>query len=144
MATLTLRKKVHIPTGPAEHAGKEARSYIRKVWLAGLGAYSRLGREGLDYLRELIRAGEDVEAEGKQLLDRKLRAANTQIDEVTDELFDAGNRLEHQASRLERAFDARVAGALHRIGIPSRQDVERLSAKLDQLQVLVEYAARKQ
>jgi len=42
----------------------------------------------------------------------------------------------------EKAFDTRVASALNRIGIPSKQDVEALSAKLDELSALLEHVAR--
>ena len=44
--------------------------------------------------------------------------------------------------KIEKAFDTRVAAALNRIGIPSKQDVEALSAKLDELSALLEHVAR--
>lgn len=46
--------------------------------------------------------------------------------------------------KIEEAFDARVASALNRIGIPSRRDVEALSAKLDELSAVLERVARTQ
>ncbi|MCY1538391.1 poly(hydroxyalkanoate) granule-associated protein [compost metagenome] len=47
-----------------------------------------------------------------------------------------------QLDKIEKAFDARVASALNRIGIPSKQDVAALSAKLDELSALLEHVAR--
>lgn len=121
----------------------EVRSYARKIWLAGLGAYAKAGKEGLDYVKELIKAGEGVEKDGKKVIDKELKAANSQIDVAKDEVAEAKGKVEVQLDKLEKLFDVRVASALNRIGIPSRHDVDTLSAKLDKLTALVERAARK-
>jgi poly(hydroxyalkanoate) granule-associated protein len=121
----------------------EVRSYARKIWLAGLGAYAKAGKEGLDYVKELIKAGEGVEKDGKKVIDKELKAANSQIDVAKDEVAEARGKVEAQLDKLEKLFDVRVASALNRIGIPSRHDVDTLSAKLDELTALVERAARK-
>jgi len=52
-------------------------------------------------------------------------------------------KVEVQLDKVERAFDTRVASTLNRIGIPSKHDVETLSAKLDELTALLERVARK-
>ncbi|MGI4836264.1 MAG: phasin family protein [Janthinobacterium lividum] len=121
----------------------EVRSYARKIWLAGLGAYAKAGKEGLDYVKELIKAGEGVEKDGKKVIDKELKAANSQIDVAKDEVAEVKGKVEVQLDKLEKLFDVRVASALNRIGIPSRHDVDTLSAKLDKLTALVERAARK-
>ena len=48
-----------------------------------------------------------------------------------------------QLDKIEKAFDARVASALNRLGIPSRRDIDGLSAKLDELNALLEKASAK-
>lgn len=121
----------------------EVRSYARKIWLAGLGAYAKAGKEGLDYVKELIKAGESVEKDGKKVFDKELKAANSQIDVAKEEVAQVKGKVEVQFDKLEKLFDARVASALNRIGIPSKHDVDTLSAKLDKLTALVERAARK-
>ncbi|MGG5287737.1 phasin family protein [Pseudomonas shirazensis] len=121
----------------------EVRSYARKIWLAGLGAYARVGQEGSDYLKELVKAGEGVEKRGKKTLDNKLDAANDQLDEAGAEVSRVRGKVEVQLDKIEKAFDTRVARGLNRLGIPSKHDVEALSIKLDQLHELLERAARK-
>lgn len=121
----------------------EVRSYARKIWLAGLGAYARVGQEGSDYLKELVKAGEGVEKRGKKTLDKKLDAANDQLDEAGAEVGRVRGKVEVQLDKIEKAFDTRVARGLNRLGIPSKHDVEALSIKLDQLHELLERAARK-
>ena len=121
----------------------EVRGYARKIWLAGIGAYARVGQEGSDYFKELVKAGEGVEKRGKKRLDKAVDAANSQIDEATQEITRVPGRLEVQLDKIESAFDARVGRALNRLGIASKHDVEALSIKLEQLHELLERVAHK-
>ena len=113
----------------------DAKVYARKIWLAGLGAYAKAGQEGSEYFKDLVKSGEGVEKQGKKLVNEQVEAANSQIDSVK-------SKFEVQIDKIEKAFDNRVASALNRIGIPSKQDVEVLSAKLDELSALLEHVAR--
>lgn len=121
----------------------DVKSYARKIWLAGLGAYTKVGQEGSEYFQELVKAGQTVETKGKKVVAEKLEAANAEIDEAKSEVSTFKGKVELQLDKVEKAFDSRVASALNRIGIPSKHDVETLSAKLDELTALLERVARK-
>ncbi|MGR3993384.1 phasin family protein [Pseudomonas sp. 1121_17] len=138
MAKINLKKK-----DDAQGSLDEVRNYARRVWLAGLGAYARVGQESTDYFKELLKAGEGVEKRGKKVIDKKLDAANEQIDEAGEEVSRVRGKVEVQLDKIEKAFDARVARGLNRLGIPSKHDVEALSIKLEQLHELLERVARK-
>lgn len=126
----------------------DVKAYARRVWLAGLGAYAKAGAEGVDYFKELVKAGEGVEKQGKKLVNEQVDAANsqieTQIKTVKNSVSEVKGKVEVQFDKIEKAFDNRVASALNRLGIPSKQDVEALSAKLDELNALLERVARTQ
>lgn len=139
MAKVILKKKIDASTT----ALSDVKSYARKIWLAGLGAYAKVGQEGSEYFQELIKAGQTVEKKGKKVVTEKLEAANAEIDEAKGEVSSFKGRVEVQLDKVEKAFDSRVASALNRIGIPSKHDVETLSAKLDELTALLERVARK-
>ena len=139
MAKVILKKKVDV----SSTALSEVKSYARKIWLAGLGAYAKVGQEGSEYFQELIKAGQTVEKKGKKVVAEKLEAANAEIDEAKSEVSTFKGKVEVQLDKVEKAFDSRVASALNRIGIPSKHDVETLSAKLDELTALLERVARK-
>ncbi|OLS61141.1 phasin family protein [Pseudomonas putida] len=139
MAKVILKKKDEVQSSLGE-----VRGYARKIWLAGLGAYARVGQESADYVKDLIKAGEAVEKRGKKTIDRELDAANSELDSAKQELRSVKGKVEVQLDKIEKAFDARVASALNRIGIPSKHDVETLSAKLDELTALLERVAGKQ
>ncbi|PNB75916.1 poly(3-hydroxyalkanoate) granule-associated protein PhaI [Pseudomonas sp. GW456-E7] len=139
MAKVILKKKIDASTSTLG----DVKSYARKIWLAGLGAYAKVGQEGSEYFQELIKAGQVVEKKGKKVVASKLEAANAEIVEVKSEVSTFKGRVEVQLDKVEKAFDTRVASALNRIGIPSKHDVETLSAKLDELTALLERVARK-
>ena len=139
MAKVILKKKIDASTSTLG----DVKSYARKIWLAGLGAYAKVGQEGSEYFQELIKAGQVVEKKGKKVVAEKLEAANAEIDEAKSEVSTFKGRVEVQLDKVEKAFDTRVASALNRIGIPSKHDVETLSAKLDELTALLERVARK-
>jgi len=153
MATAPLKKAAPLKKKAATVANKaqavktetvvEVRSYARKIWLAGIGAYAKAGKEGLDYVKDLIKTGEGVEKQGKKVIDKELKAANSQIDDVKEDVAVAKGKVVVQIDKLEKLFDARVASALNRIGIPSRHDVDTLSAKLDALLAMLDRVARK-
>lgn len=139
MAKVILKKKIDAPTSTLS----DVKSYARKIWLAGLGAYTKVGQEGSEYFQELVAAGQIVEKKGKKAVSEKLLAANAEIDDAATQVSSFKGRVEVQLDKVEKAFDNRVASALNRIGIPSKHDVEALSAKLDELTALLERVARK-
>ncbi len=144
MSKVAVKKKVVVE----ESTGvlSDAKVYARKIWLAGLGAYAKAGQEGSEYFKDLVKSGEGVEKQGKKLVNQQVDAANSQIDSVkstvTSNVSSVKGKFEVQLDKIEKAFDSRVASALNRLGIPSKQDVEVLSAKLDQLSALLDHVAR--
>ena len=129
----------------ADKAGtvlSDVKVYARKIWLAGLGAYAKAGQEGAEYFKELVKNGENVEQQGKKLINEQVEAANSQLDSVKTNVSSVKGKVEGRLDKIEKAFDTRVASALNRIGIPSKQDIEVLSAKLDELSALLEQVAQ--
>jgi poly(hydroxyalkanoate) granule-associated protein len=141
MAKVALKKKVDAEQATAL---SEVKLYARKIWLAGLGAYSKAGQEGAEYVKDLIKTGEEVEKKGKKIVDKQLDAANSEIDTIKEDVKGVKGKFDVQLHKVEKAFDHRVARALNRFGIASKHDVETLSAKLDGLTALLERVAHKQ
>ncbi|UFQ98144.1 phasin family protein [Pseudomonas wenzhouensis] len=149
MSKVAVKKKVEAVVEDKAGVLDDVKGYARKIYLAGLGAYAKAGAEGVGYFKELVKAGEGVESKGKKLVDEQVEAANSQIESVKQSVnsnvtnvTSVKGKVEVQLDKIEKAFDTRVAAALNRIGIPSKQDVEALSAKLDELSALLEHVAR--
>lgn len=120
----------------------EVKHYGRQIWLAGLGVYFKAGQESVEYLKELVKAGEGVEKKGKAMVAEQVEVAGEELNAVRSNISSVKGKVELQIDKIEQAFDNRVARGLNRIGIPSRQDVDALSAKLDVLNAMLERAAK--
>ena len=101
--------------------------YARQIWLAGLGALAKAEKEGGKLFDTLVQRGEELEAQAMQ------RAENT-VEELKDRLGEARKSAVHNLDKLEKAFQKRVARALHRLGVPSREDIQDLARQVNALQ----------
>ncbi|WP_260431422.1 phasin family protein [Pseudomonas syringae] len=111
----------------------EVEKYSRQIWLAGLGAYSKISNDGSKLFETLVKDGEKAEkltkAEAQKQLDdvkSTSKSAKSRVDDVKDLAVGKWNE-------LEEAFDKRLNGAISRLGVPSRSEVQALHSKVDQL-----------
>lgn len=74
----------------------DVRLYARKIWLAGLGAYSRVNEEGTQYVKALIRTGEQTEKEVLKTVDETRVAANSEIESIKGEVSGVKGRVDAQ------------------------------------------------
>lgn len=112
----------------------DMKNYAHQIWLAGLGAYAKAGKEGADYFKKLVSEGEAVEKQGKELVSSQVESATSRVNSKVESIRERfQTRTGSSLSKVEEVFDERVASALGRMGIPSKKDVDQLSAKLDDL-----------
>lgn len=112
----------------------DMKNYAHQIWLAGLGAYAKAGKEGADYFKKLVSEGEAVEKQGKELVSSQVESATSRVNSKVESLRERfQTRTGSSLNKVEEVFDERVASALGRMGIPSKKDVDQLSAKLDDL-----------
>ncbi len=116
---------------------------LHQVWLAGLGAATVVGQETAKAVEQLVQKGREVEP---QVLE-KGRQMGQDIDnaarEAGERLKDVAARINKRAEAAEAMLDERVRMALERMGYASRDDVQKLSDKLDQLTQKLEDLATK-
>lgn len=87
----------------------------RKVWLAGLGAVSVVEEESSSLFEDLVRRGRTFEERGK----KQMKKAKTEMESTVEEW---GDRL-----------DDRLNEALHRLGVPMRNEIQSLSRRVERL-----------
>lgn len=101
-----------------------------QIWLAGLGALARTQQEGGKFFDALV-------AEGVRIQEKTHAYTQEQVRQVREQagpwLADARKRTDAAVGKLEQLFDARVTGTLKRLQMPSRADIEALSARIDEL-----------
>ena len=75
-------------------------------------------------------SGEELEKQGKELVSERMEAVTSKVESFKERIqARAGGRF----NKVEEVFDERVATTLERMGIPTKKDIDQLSAKLDLL-----------
>jgi poly(hydroxyalkanoate) granule-associated protein len=101
-----------------------------KIWLAGLGAFSKAQREGTKVFEALVKQGE-------QLQDRTRRAATETAAAARGAATAKAKEMQQMAGgtwdKLEQVFEDRVERALSKLGVYTQNDVQRLAARVDAL-----------
>ena len=101
-----------------------------KIWLAGLGAFSRAQREGAKVFEALVKQGEELQSRTKQAATETAAAARGVAAAKAKEMQEmAGGTWD----KLEQVFEDRVARALSKLGVYTQNDVQRLAARVDEL-----------
>jgi poly(hydroxyalkanoate) granule-associated protein len=101
-----------------------------KIWLAGLGAFSRAQREGAKVFESLVKQGEELQSKTKRAATETAAAARGAAAAKAKEMQQmAGGTWD----KLEQVFEDRVARALSKLGVYTQNDVQRLAARVDEL-----------
>jgi poly(hydroxyalkanoate) granule-associated protein len=107
---------------------------MRRMMLAGFGAFALTRDEAEQFLNRLVDRGEIAQKDAQHLLDdtlAKFRTATPQAPQVEAQV----NNIQHQVENgLEQL--------LNRMNIPSKRDIDELSAKIAQLAARVEELRR--
>lgn len=104
-----------------------------KIWLAGLGAFAMAEQESGKLFKGLVEKGEGVEKEGKEHVE-KAKGTVAGMKTVADSYWNT----------MERTMDDQVTAVIHRMGIPTKGEIEELTTKVEQLTVSVDKLSAKQ
>lgn len=97
-----------------------------QIWLAGLGAFAMAQEEGGKLFESLVKEGEEIEA-------RTRKAADDMVEEVKGRIEEVRDKATQQLDKLEQVFQDRVARALNRLGVPTNEDIQELSRRVEAL-----------
>ena len=114
----------------AEHLSRSLVESAQQIWMAGVGAFTRAQGEGSKLFEALVNEGMNIEKTTRQL-------AGGRVDAVRDAMEGRVGAVRGRASdtwdRLEKVFEDRVQRALNKLGIPGREEVAGLNARVDAL-----------
>lgn len=96
----------------------------RKVLLAGLGAVALAQDEAESFVKRLVERGEIAEKDGRQLLKDMMEKRKEAAEEM--------------AEGPERDLDVRIERILHRMNVPTKNDINALSRQITALTQKVE------
>lgn len=86
-----------------------------RIWLAGLGALALAEQEGGRMFESLVERGTDWETRGKE----RVKEARAKV----------GSTVEGVEDRI----DEKIAAAMRRFGVPSRDEVQELTRRVEEL-----------
>ena len=112
--------------------------YSRKIWLAGLGVYSKIDTDGSKLFDALVKDGEKAEKLTKSAVGKKVDAAKDSASSAKSRISGVKDRALGKWDELEGAFDKRLNSAISRLGVPSRNEVKALHSKVDTLTKQIE------
>jgi poly(hydroxyalkanoate) granule-associated protein len=107
---------------------------VHQIWLAGLGAVSKARQGAPQMLDDLISEGARLHTQTRGAAEKALRSL---LEGVQANISERVNKVQGQAAdafdNLEKVFQTRVHRALTQLGVPSAEEVEALSKRVDQL-----------
>lgn len=110
----------------------ELKDSAHKIWLAGLGALAAAEEEGTKVFNRLVDRGRDVETRGKGDFKDQVDRAKVKVDEAKTKVSEA---VESWSGKLDDA----VTSALHRLGVPTREEIRTLTKRVEELNAKVEH-----
>lgn len=102
----------------------ELKESAHRIWLAGLGALSAAGEEGSKMFDRLVERGREYEDKGR--------------DEAKKQYEGAKSSAEDLWNTWSEKLDETVTKALHRMGVPSRDEIRNLTKRVEELNAKVE------
>lgn len=106
----------------------------QQIWLAGLGALGRAQKEGGKLFDTLVREGQGVQKSVRGRADARAEELRSEVESRVDE---ARERTSQAWGWLENTFEQQLQGALRRLNIPSRRELDALSRKVDRIDARV-------
>ncbi len=117
------------------HLAATVRESAQQIWLAGLGAWGKTRQEGVKVFDALVKEGRGIETRTRKL-------AGSRVGLVTGQVGKAATEAQAKATatwdKLEHVFEQRVARALHRLGVPTKKEIEKLTARVEELTASVQ------
>jgi poly(hydroxyalkanoate) granule-associated protein len=98
----------------------EVKDSAHRIWLAGLGALAAAEEEGSKLFSRLVERGKGFEADGKEQFAKAKKKAEKAYEDVSE------------------TVDEKVTAALHRMGVPTRDEIKHLTKKVEELTAKVE------
>ena len=141
MAKKALKKKVMKKKVQAKPAASSIAAPVvdsaREIWLAGLGAFSFAQNESGKIIEQGNKLFDKLVSEGKKLEKKTRDVAGSAVNDVVGEGETKVGAARKQAvdnwDKLENIFEDRVARVLGQLGVPTADDVNKLSERVQTL-----------
>lgn len=118
-------------TGNDKKLQDDLKESAHRVWLAGLGALAAAGEEGAKAFSRLVERGRDFESRSKEDF-------QAQTDKAKEQYGKAKEKVEGQWDEWSEKLDEVLTKSLHRLGVPTRDEIQTLTRRVEELTAKVE------
>ncbi len=116
---------------------------VHQIWLAGLGAVSKARQGAPQLLDDLVSEGARLHTQTRGAAEKALRGLLEGVQAgITERVGKVQGQATDALENLEKVFQTRVHRALTQLGIPSAEELESLSKRVDQLNANIEKLAQ--
>ena len=140
-------RQIDEPT-PAPNPTLQVFEVMRKLLLAGFGAFALPREEAEGLLNRLVERGEIAQKDAQRIMDETMArfrsVAQPQTTQVESTVNTLTSNVTSQVSGLTSQVESNLEQFLNRLNIPSKRDIDELSAKIAQLAARVEELRRTQ
>ena len=117
---------------------------MRKLMLAGVSAFALSRDEGETFLNRLVERGELAQKDASRIMDESVSRLRTMAQPQTAQVESTLSNVTAQVNGLSGQMESNLEQFLNRLNIPSKRDIDELSAKIAQLAARVEELRRGQ
>ena len=110
-----------------------------QIWLAGLGAMAQAQAQGSKAIETLVNDGLSFQRKSQEEARQRFEEATERFASMAQGL---GQQTAGRIDKLEHVFEERVARALHRLGMPTLQDIADLQARVADLEAQLSKATK--
>ena len=109
-----------------------------KVWLAGLGAVAMAEDEGTKFFSDLVDKGKNLEKKSRKQTKERMDQAKERMEQAKGTVLGMKTVAESYWETFGRTIDDKVTSAIHRIGVPTKDEIETLTKKVEALTVSID------
>ena len=124
------RTTAEAATQQARGISKTVVDSAQQIWLAGLGAFVKAQAEGGKLFESLVKEGAALDAKTRKFTDAKVSEARGNVEATLGQVRE---RSQETWDKLEKVFEDRVSRALNRLGVPGRDEVHKLTLRVEEL-----------
>src|SRR5690554_5417757 len=135
---MSSKKKTETTEKSSNVVVAEIEKYSRQIWLAGLGAYSKVSKDGSKLFDNLVKDGEKAEKVAKTEVDKQVEVVKESVESAKTRVSGVKGKALGKWNELEEAFDKRLNSAISRLGVPSRNEVKALQDQVETLTAQIE------
>lgn len=136
------KQRARVSRAPAS-AQERLLDTVHQIWLAGLGAVSKARNGAPQLLDDLVSEGARIHTQTRGAAEKALQGLLSGVQtSITERVSKVRGQATDALDGLEKVFQTRVHRALTQLGVPSAEEVQSLSKRVDRLNANIDKLAR--